>query len=89
MKAPRARRLFALSAAGVLLAGGAAIGTAGTASAAPAPAGTSATVDHGSCGWWSSNCYGRRGDRGALYGPGYGYGYGFGYNQNSVVVIVL
>ncbi|MEW2291480.1 hypothetical protein ABZ719_02070 [Streptomyces sp. NPDC006743] len=87
MKAPRARRLFALSAAGVLLAGGAAIGAAGTASAAT-PQTTSVTTNHG-CGWWSSNCYGHRGDRGALYGPGYGYGYGFGYNQSSVVVIVL
>ncbi|WP_030739028.1 hypothetical protein [Streptomyces sp. NRRL S-31] len=34
MTARSARRLFAVSAAGVLLAGGAAIGTAGTASAA-------------------------------------------------------
>ncbi|MFB7597524.1 hypothetical protein [Streptomyces sp. NPDC056160] len=85
MKAPRARRLLALSAAGVLLAGGAAIGTAGTASAATPR--TSATTNHG-CGWWSSNCYGHRSGRGALYGPGYGYGYGFGYNPGSVIVIV-
>ncbi|MEU6475578.1 hypothetical protein ABZ858_01580 [Streptomyces sp. NPDC047017] len=86
MKAPRARRLTALSVAGLLLAGGAAIGTAGTASAA-APATVKTAASHG-CGGWYGNCgYGHRG--GAYYGPGYGYGYGFGAYPSSVVVIVV
>ncbi|WP_225821358.1 hypothetical protein [Streptomyces naphthomycinicus] len=84
MNAQRVRRLFAVSAAGVLLAGGAAIGTASTASAA--------TPDHVSTG---RGCF----DRGFGFGGGCGFnrggyffGNGFGngfYGSNGVVVIVV
>ncbi|MFE9168289.1 hypothetical protein ACFYNZ_01980 [Streptomyces kebangsaanensis] len=84
MKAQRARRLFAMSAAGVLLAGGAAIGAAGTASAAT-PAHVSTSVGHGGgCyygGWWSGYCGG--------FGRGGFFPYGYGYGYNSPVVIVV
>ncbi|MFK4146704.1 hypothetical protein [Streptomyces sp. NPDC004065] len=78
MKAQRARRLFAMSAVGVLMAGGAAIGAAGTASAA-APAHT--PTNFGRCfdrgGWWNcDNGFGHRGDF-------------FRNDIPSVVVIVL
>ncbi|MFI9050410.1 hypothetical protein [Streptomyces sp. NPDC053427] len=52
MQAQRMRRSFAVAAAGALLASGAAIGTAGTAAAAPAPSTTSiSTVHHARCTW--------------------------------------
>ncbi|MFF8945877.1 hypothetical protein ACF1A5_27055 [Streptomyces sp. NPDC014864] len=68
MNAPRVRRLFAMSAIGVLMAGGAAIGTASTASAAaPAKAPTGFNgCGHG--GWWDDDC-------------GYRYGYWGGYDN--------
>ena len=88
MKGQRARRLCALTAIGVLMAGGAAVGAAGTASAAT-PHQT--TTYRGGCddrgGWWNGYC------------DGYGYGYGYGnrgdFYRNGfvggggVVVIVL
>ncbi|MEU8842165.1 hypothetical protein AB0D97_24010 [Streptomyces roseus] len=52
MKAMRAKRLFAVSAIGVLMAGGAAVGAAGTASAAT-PTQSVAYVSHG--GWDDDN----------------------------------
>ncbi|MET8243370.1 hypothetical protein ABZV31_02395 [Streptomyces sp. NPDC005202] len=84
MKAHRARRLFAVSAIGVLMAGGAAIGAAGTASAA-VPANVSTNVstnfgrgcsDFGRNGWWNNNCDFRFGNRGD-------------FNNGAVVVIVV
>ncbi|WP_112467963.1 hypothetical protein [Streptomyces triticisoli] len=87
MKAQRARRLFATSAAGVLMATGVAVGTAGTAAAAtPAttPAHVSTSVGHGGgCfygGWWSGYC---GFDRGGFF-PYYNYG----YNSSPVIIVV-
>ncbi|MFD7278346.1 hypothetical protein ACFV80_15175 [Streptomyces sp. NPDC059862] len=73
MNAPRARRLLALSAIGVLMAGGAAIGTAGTASAAtPATTATVPTNWGDDCDWWG-DCH-RFGDR---FGDRFGFFNGF------------
>ncbi|MFD4541740.1 hypothetical protein [Streptomyces bauhiniae] len=83
MNAQRAKRLVAASAAGLMLAAGGAIATAGTASASTA---TQVPTNRG-CGWWGNCGYG--------YGPGYGFnngfgpGYGYGYNNGGVVVIVV
>ncbi|MEW2285635.1 hypothetical protein [Streptomyces sp. NPDC047841] len=100
MTARSVRRLFAVSAAGVLLAGGAAIGTAGTASAAT----SHQVTTNGGCfnrGFGFSNCYGgyNNGFRSGFYGYGngfYGYGPGFygsgfapGYGSGSTVVVVV
>lgn len=49
MQGQRAKRLFAVSAAGLLMAGGAALGTAGTASAAT-PTQTVSHARGGDCG---------------------------------------
>ncbi|MEU6667543.1 hypothetical protein [Streptomyces sp. NPDC046727] len=76
------RRLFAVSVAGVLLAGGAAISTAGTASAAtPDQVSTNrGCFDRG--GWWcGGNGFGFRNN---FFGNGFGNGFGGG-----VVVIVV
>ncbi|MFF8727315.1 hypothetical protein ACF073_12600 [Streptomyces sp. NPDC015171] len=81
MKAQRVRRLFAVSAAGVLLAGGAAISTAGTASAATPD---QVTTNRGcGYGWGGCNNFGR----GGFFGNGFGYGNG--YFGTGVVVIVV
>ncbi|MFB7777059.1 hypothetical protein [Streptomyces bauhiniae] len=81
MNAQRAKRLVAASAAGLMLAAGGAIATAGTASASTA---TQVPTNRG-CGWWGNCGYG--------YGPGYGFnngfGPGYGYNNGGVVVIVV
>ncbi|MFE0450096.1 hypothetical protein ACFW2D_02130 [Streptomyces sp. NPDC058914] len=59
MNAQRARRLFAISAVGVLMAGGAAVGAAGTASAA-APSDLPTNVSRDWCDrhhdWWGHGC---------------------------------
>lgn len=77
MKAQRARRLFAVSAIGVLMASGATVGAAGTASAAvPAKAHTN---------------FGRCFDRWGFDRCGFD-GFGFrdnGFNNGGVVVIVV
>ncbi|MEU3861204.1 hypothetical protein AB0F03_28200 [Streptomyces sp. NPDC028722] len=82
MKPLRARRLFAGSAVAVLLAGGAAIGAAGTASAAtPAHVPTNrGCFDRGN--GWFDNCdnFGNRFQNGNFFPSGVGSG---------VVVIVL
>ncbi|MFD4611689.1 hypothetical protein [Streptomyces sp. NPDC058451] len=87
MKAQRARRLFAMSAVGVLMAAGTALGAAGTASAAtpaaaPVHVSTASTsLTHGGgwgCGWWSRWCGGGGFGRGGFFGPGYGGFGGFG-----------
>ncbi|MEU3523534.1 hypothetical protein AB0E62_06655 [Streptomyces sp. NPDC038707] len=75
MKASRVRRLFAATAAGAVLAGGAAIGTAGTASAAPGQVAT-----HHGCGW-GNGC----GFRNNFFGNGFHNG----FVGTGVVVIVV
>jgi hypothetical protein len=70
------RRLFAVSAAGVLLAGGAALGTAGTASAATPD---QAPTHRGGCydrGGWYNNC-------------GYGDYYRTGFVPGGGVVVIV
>ncbi|MFG2359279.1 hypothetical protein [Streptomyces sp. NPDC048521] len=77
------RRLFAASAVGVLMAGGTAIGLAGTASAAtPANAPTNNGCFYRG-GWWNGYCdgFGNRGDRGDFYRSG--------FLNGGVVVIVV
>ncbi|MEU2441131.1 hypothetical protein ACFY2V_01535 [Streptomyces eurythermus] len=80
MKALRVRRLLAASAAGAVLAGGAAIGTAGTASAAtPGQVST-----HHGCfdrGGWGNGC----GFRNNFFGNGFHNG----LVGTGVVVIVV
>ncbi|WP_330457471.1 hypothetical protein OIB37_11485 [Streptomyces sp. NBC_00820] len=84
MNAQRARRLAALSAVGVLLAGGATVATTTTASAsAPTQASTNRGCFYG--GWWG-NC----GRGGFGYGFNTGFNnYGYGFNNSPVVVIVV
>ncbi|MFI1162987.1 hypothetical protein ACH4UM_05075 [Streptomyces sp. NPDC020801] len=87
MKAPRARRLLAMSAVGVLMAGGAAIGAAGTASAAT-PAQAPTNFRHGCWvgGWWDPDCgFGHRNDFNRFNN---GFNNGF-IGTGGVVVIVL
>ncbi|MFF5859064.1 hypothetical protein ACFY8B_26125 [Streptomyces sp. NPDC012751] len=75
MTARSARRLFAVSAAGVLLAGGAAIGTAGTASAA-AP--HQVTTDRGCFDrGFGNDCFGNGFHNGFRNGFGDGFHNGF------------
>jgi hypothetical protein len=74
MNAQRARRLFAVSAVGVLMAGGATIGAAGTASAA-SQGSHSTQISRDWCdhhGWWNDHCDFRG-----------------GFNNGAVVVIVV
>ncbi|BCM66956.1 MULTISPECIES: hypothetical protein [Streptomyces] len=83
MKAQRVRRLFAVTAAGVLLAGGAAIGTAGTASAATPDR---VSTNHGCYdrgGWWGGCGHY---DRGNFYNTGFFPGFVPG---GGVVVVVV
>ncbi|MFF3844630.1 hypothetical protein [Streptomyces sp. NPDC002328] len=64
MRARGARRFAALSAAGLLLAGGIAAGTAGTASASTASLDRSTQSGHGHCYdgyyWWYGSCHSNR-----------------------------
>ncbi|CAK7285223.1 MULTISPECIES: hypothetical protein [Streptomyces] len=87
MKAQRARRLAAVSAVGVLLAGGATIATAGSASAATQ---THVTTNRGCYG---HNCFGfNRGfNRGGFFfNNGFNNGFNrFGYGNTPVVVVVV
>ncbi|MES9522270.1 hypothetical protein [Streptomyces capoamus] len=80
MKAQSVRRLFAVSVAGVLLAGGAAIGTAGTASAATPDR---APTNHGCYNRWGGGCFGYGYGFNNFYNPGFAPGYG------GVVVVVV
>lgn len=83
MKGQRVRRLFTASAVGVLMAGGAAVGLAGTASAStPANAPTNNGCFY-RAGWWSGHCdgFGDRGDRGDFFRSG-------GFNSGVVVIVV-
>ncbi|MEU6760450.1 hypothetical protein [Streptomyces sp. NPDC046685] len=95
MHAQRAKRLFVASAAGLLMAGGAALGTAGTASAA-VPAQPVSYVNGGGCddddddyrghysGWrhggWDHDDDDDNGWKGHRHGHGHGgYGHGHGH----------
>lgn len=73
MQALRVKRLFAVSAIGVLMAGGAALGAAGTASAA-VPTQSVTYVSHGG-GWDDDDNYGHHGwhDNDHDWGGGYGH----------------
>ncbi|MGW3459836.1 hypothetical protein ACWDE9_09660 [Streptomyces olivaceoviridis] len=92
MTARSVRRLFAVSTAGVLLAGGAAIGTAGTASAAtPHQVTTNRGCFERGFGF-GNNCFGngfgngfRNGFRNDFFGSGFVPGFGGG----GVVVVVV
>jgi hypothetical protein len=77
-----------MSAVGVLMAGGAAIGTAGTASAATPTQVTQITTNRGCYynNWFGSNCFSGANFYGTNYG--YGYGSGFGYTTPFVVVVL-
>ncbi|MFF0042791.1 hypothetical protein ACFYRG_42410 [Streptomyces mirabilis] len=89
MRAQRARRLAAVSAAGLLMAGGAAIGTAGTAAAAAPAVHTQVTTnwcgDHGD---WGGRCFDHRFDH-----HGFRFDHRFDhhrfFNHGGVVIIVL
>jgi hypothetical protein len=79
MRAQRVRRLVAVSAAGILMAGGAAIGAAGTAAAAPAVH-TQVTNDGcGDRGDWGDRCFDNRFD----------HGFDHRFVDGGVVIIVL
>ncbi|MER5811051.1 hypothetical protein ABT143_23145 [Streptomyces sp. NPDC002033] len=76
MQALRVKRLFAVSAIGVLMAGGAALGAAGTASAAM-PTHSVTYVTHGGGGWDDDNGYNNGWyDNDDDWGGGYDGGYG-------------
>ncbi|MFI5760826.1 hypothetical protein ACIA8F_07750 [Streptomyces sp. NPDC051563] len=78
MSALRAKRLFAISAAGLLMAGGAALGTAGTASAA-----TPAQHVSYSTGGWDHDDDGYNGwHHGGWWDNDDDYGYG-GYDNGD------
>lgn len=83
MNAQRVRRLFAVSAVGVLMTGGATIGAAGTASAA-APTTLSPQVSRDWCdhrhGWWNDSC---------RFDDGFHDRFHDRFNDGTVVVIVV
>ncbi|AGS69131.1 hypothetical protein [Streptomyces collinus] len=83
MNAHRAKRLAALSAVGVLMAGGAAIGTAGAASAAT----PSQVHTGGGCyynDWWGGNCF----NRNDFFRNNFN-GFNNGFSSVPVVVVVV
>ncbi|MGW3207841.1 hypothetical protein [Streptomyces sp. NPDC001135] len=83
MNAHRARRLAAVSAIGVLMAGGAVIGTAGTASAATP---TQVTTNRGCWrGGWDCGFDNRFGFNNGFFG----FNNGFGFGGAPVVVVVV
>ncbi|MEU9987724.1 hypothetical protein AB0E10_13120 [Streptomyces sp. NPDC048045] len=80
MRAQRATRLAAASAVGILMAGGAAIGTAGPAAAAAPAVHTHVATDM--CGNWGQNCFNGRGfrfDHGFRFNHGFDHGFGFNH----------
>ncbi|MEW2271267.1 hypothetical protein GTY41_42270 [Streptomyces sp. SID685] len=84
MNAQRARRLAAVSAVGILLAGGATVATAGSASA------TTQTHVSTNRGCYGRNCFGFNNfNRGFNRGGFFGFNNGFGYGYNSPVVVVV
>ncbi|MFJ3230177.1 hypothetical protein [Streptomyces sp. NPDC086787] len=92
MKAQRAKRFAAASAIGVLLASGATIATAGTATAA-APSQISTGGGRGcfNGGWWGNCGYGYYGGYGFNNGFNnfFPYGYGGGFNTGSSVIVIV
>ncbi|KUN25321.1 hypothetical protein AQJ11_21385 [Streptomyces corchorusii] len=98
MRASRARRLFAASAAGLVMAGGAAIGAAGTASAAAPAVPTRVTDDWcwGQGGWscfdhHSDHGFGHRFDHRFDHGFGHHFDHGFDHrfgNGGAVIIVV-
>lgn len=85
MRAQRARRLAAVSAAGILMAGGAAIGTAGTAAAAAPAVHTQVTTNW--CGGhdgWGGRCFDHHGFR-----FDHRFDHHRFFNHGGVVIIVL
>lgn len=88
MRAQRARRLAAVSAAGLLMAGGAAIGTAGTAAAAAPAVHTQVTTNWcGDRGDWGGRCFDRFDHHGFRFDHRFDHHRFF--NQGGVVIIVL
>ncbi|MGW2461674.1 hypothetical protein ACWC2M_21965 [Streptomyces sp. NPDC001761] len=95
MRASRARRLFAASAAGLVMAGGAAIGAAGTASAA-APAVPTRVTDDWCWGHYGRSCFDQGFDHRFDHGFGHRFGYGFDHrfdhrfdhDEGNVIIVV-
>ncbi|MBB5929197.1 hypothetical protein [Streptomyces echinatus] len=91
MSAQRIRRLLAVYAAGVLLAGGTAVGAAGSAVAAPVHESSYSQHYNGGCDdWWrwSHGCYHDGYYHDGYYHDGYGYdGYdhdgGYGHDHDG------
>ncbi|MGQ4419096.1 hypothetical protein ACN6LA_006203 [Streptomyces sp. SAS_269] len=81
MNAHRARRLAAVSAVGVLMAGGAVVTSAAGASAATPNHVTQVSTNRG-CDWWG-NCFNRfnRFDRGDFFGNN--------FNNGGVPVVIV
>ena len=89
MRAQRATRLAAASAVGILMAGGAAIGTAGPAAAAAPAEHTRVTTDWcGGWGDWHGRCFDRHGSRFDHHRFRFDH-HGFVIHRGGVVVIIL
>ncbi|MEK0097649.1 hypothetical protein ACFC18_40235 [Streptomyces sp. NPDC056121] len=96
MRAPHIKRSLTVAAAGMMLAGGAAVGAAGTAAAAPAHAPSVASHVNNGCGWWddcdwygygyNNGYYGYNNGYYGGYDNGY-YGYNNGYGGVAIVVV--
>lgn len=82
MSTNRLTRAIALTAGGLLLAGGAAVATAGTASATP----THAPVSYSSHD--DGHDWGYNHDHGRGYGDYYDYGDYYGYGLGGYVIII-
>ncbi|GHI09560.1 hypothetical protein AQI88_27840 [Streptomyces cellostaticus] len=93
MRAQHARRLATVSAVGILMAGGAAIGTAGPAAAAPTVH-THVTTDWcGDWGDWNGRCFDHhRFDHHGFRFDHHGFRFDhhhFFFNRGGVIIIVL
>jgi hypothetical protein len=90
MRAQRARRLAAVSAAGILMAGGAAIGAAGTATAAAPAVQTHVTTNScGDRGDWGGGCFDHRFDHNGFRFDHRFDDHGFFFNRGGVLIFVL
>jgi hypothetical protein len=101
MRAQRARRLAAVSAAGILMVGGAAIGAAGTATAAAPAVQTHVTTNScGDRGDWGGGCFDHRFDHnGFRFDHRFDHNgfrfdhrfddHGFFFNRGGVLIFVL
>ncbi|MFI9585895.1 hypothetical protein ACIHCQ_29550 [Streptomyces sp. NPDC052236] len=84
MRAQRVRRLVAVSAVGILMAGGSAIGAAGTAAAAAPAVHTNVTNDGcGDRGDWGERCFDHRFDH------RFDHHFDHRFVDGGVVIIVL